>query len=350
MVVQRPGAVERAADATGRACLYFPHVAAPFEELPRRLEYVWARGLRGVLLSPAILGLDTVRGLAQRFPLALMAHPSFGGGPLPGPDSGMAHELLLGTLFRLAGADISIFPSHGGRFTFDRARCLAIARALRAPLGALPPAFPCPAGGVQLDGVPGLGADYGPDTVLLVGGALLGHPGGIRRGTEAFLEAIGAGSGSGAPGAGESPQSPCVPPSPEERPPSPRVRRLAHAPDWQWRGRTSTPYKDGGDESFRGVRRVELVGRFGERTGSDLRYFEVEPGGHTSHEKHVHTHIIIGARGEGRLVVEGEEVVIRPFDVAHIGPLEAHQLRNETEHPFGFFCVVDHERDRPMKA
>ena len=98
----------------------------------------------------------------------------------------------------------------------------------------------------------------------------------------------------------------------------------------------------------RGVRRVELAGRFGERTRTDLRYFEIEPGGYSSLEKHLHTHIVIGARGRGVLVIGNRRETLKPMDVAHIGPLEVHQLRNETPEPFGFFCIVDHDRDRPM--
>ena len=76
----------------------------------------------------------------------------------------------------------------------------------------------------------------------------------------------------------------------------------------------------------------------------------MQAGGHTSRERHVHSHIIIGARGEGRLVTGNREVVVKPNDVAFLPPLETHQLRNETGEPFGFFCIVDHDRDRPFPA
>jgi ribulose-bisphosphate carboxylase large chain len=38
------------------------------------------------------------------------------------------------------------------------------------------------------------------------------------------------------------------------------------------------------------------------------------------------------------------------MDVGYVEPLKAHQLRNEGHEPFGFFCIVDHQRDRPMSA
>jgi len=143
-----------------------------------------------------------------------------------------------------------------------------------------------------------------------------------------------------------------LPPPPRAETEASGPRRLAFR-DWSWEARPGSPYKSSGSggasrRNFRDVRRVELVGRFGERTRCDLRYFEVAPGGYTSLERHVHTHIAIGARGEGVLVLGGQRMPLRHLDVASVRPLEAHQLRNETEEPFGFFCVVDHERDRPM--
>ena len=178
--------------------------------------------------------------------------------------------------------------------------------------------------------------------MLLVGGALLGHAPRVEDGTRAFAEGI----------AGCFPGHRIEPAAREEPLAGPEL--LPFRPEFEWGGRESAPYRTAAADSdpapFRGVRRVELVGRFGEPTRSDLRYFEVEAGGHTSRERHVHSHIIIGARGEGRLVTGSREVVVKPNDVAFLPPLEVHQLRNETKEPFGFFCIVDHLRDRPLPA
>jgi len=332
-------AVDRGNQATGRKCLYLPHAGAPAEELERYVEFVAEAGLPGVLVCPMITGLDAVRALAERYPLIFMGHPSLTGVYTHAPGHGVAHGVLLGTLFRLAGADISVFPDAGGRFQYTEAACAEITSRLREPLGGLRPAWPAPAGGMGPGDVGRICETYGPDTVLLIGGALLGHPEGIEAGTREILEGI-------------REVHPEVAMQPAETPRSslPEPRRLAFRKDWNWDGRDSSPYKDARDLAFRGVRRVELVGRFGERTRSDLRYFEVEPGGHTSLEKHVHTHVVIGARGEGVLLLGDRRLPLRQLDVACVGPLEAHQLRNETAEPFGFFCVVDHDRDRPMRA
>ena len=128
------------------------------------------------------------------------------------------------------------------------------------------------------------------------------------------------------------------------------TRRLTFNEDFEWKSRPSSPYKDASDDSFRGVRRVELVGKYGERTNTDLRYFEIEPGGYSSREHHQHTHVVIGARGQGVLVIGNQRMILNKDDVAWIEPQEVHQLHNETDEPFGFYCIVDHERDRPIRV
>lgn len=335
-------AVDDANQRTGRRCLYLPYVTGPLPALARRFEYVARLGLPGVLASPFIAGLGIARSLARDHDLMLMAHPTFSGGHFVSRREGIEHGLLFGTLLRIAGADVAVFPNTGGRFQFTRDDCASIAARLRAPLGRLRPAWPCPAGGMTFEQLPGMCADYGPDAVLLIGGALIGHGRDLEASTRTFLDVIRAAS-----------EERLGPPAPPRAFPfdaqAPRV--LAHRPGFEWSGRPSSAYKDARDLArdlaFKGVRRVELVGKFGERSRTDLRYFEIEPGGYSSLEKHLHTHIVIGARGRGVLVLGTSRETLSPMDVACIGPLEAHQLRNESSEPFGFFCIVDHDRDRP---
>jgi ribulose-bisphosphate carboxylase large chain len=183
-------AVVRANERTGRSCLYVPNLCAPVEQLPRFVEYVLDLGIRGVMVAPLILGLDTVRHLTARYPIFVIAHPSFGGTFYRDPRHGIAAPVLLGTFYRLAGIDISILVSHGGRFNFPPEECVAVAEAVRAPLGALKPSLPCPAGGMRYEEIPALARQYGAETLFLVGGALLGHTTSVRASTEAFLERI----------------------------------------------------------------------------------------------------------------------------------------------------------------
>ncbi len=147
-------------------------------------------GLKGVLVAPMLLGLETTRGLLADHRLVAIAHPSFSGAYYQHPANGIAKEVLLGTLFRLVGADASIFPNFGGRFSFSRQDCRAVRDRLRSPLGDLKPALPAPAGGMRLENLPAMVSDYGEDAIFLIGGALLGHSASLRRSTETFATAI----------------------------------------------------------------------------------------------------------------------------------------------------------------
>ena len=170
-------AVERANRETGGRTFYMPNVTAPANELLERALFARRAGAGGLLVAPGLVGLDSLRRLAddERVDLPIMAHPSWLGGFLASPASGISHGVLLGQLPRLAGADATIFPSWGGRFPFTRGGCRAIAAATGAPLGGLRPIFPVPAGGMSLGSVPEMLAVYGRELIFLIGGGLHRH-------------------------------------------------------------------------------------------------------------------------------------------------------------------------------
>lgn len=339
-------AVDQANAATGRRCLYLPHLSGPDEELERRAEYVHRRGLAGALLCPLVLGLDRARMLAERYQLLFMAHPALSGAYTNGEREGISPAVLLGTFFRLAGADISVFPSPGGRFAVSDEDCAGIGTALQAPLAGLASALPAPGGGLQPGQVEELSLHYGSEAVWLLGGSLHGAEGGIEAGTRRLLDAMRARFGERLEEPRAAWASACELPGGGT---AEDVRSLlAVSDDFSWTKRENRRYKDGQALPFRGVRRVELVGKQGEPCSFELRYFELEPGGYTSLEKHVHTHVLIGARGQGLVIIGEERQALKPDDIAYIAPLQVHQLRNEGDGPFGFYCIVDKDRDRPM--
>jgi ribulose-bisphosphate carboxylase large chain len=185
--------VSRIAEAVSRHnCLYFPHLSGPQEELEARLRFVLGLGLKGVLICPAIVGLDAMRSLADRRKAVFMAHPAYSGAFYAERSHGIEHSLYLGTMMRLAGADITVFPNAGGRFAFTPDECRAIAERGRIPLGGLAPIFPAPGGGMNLDNTAAMAKDFGTDAIWLVGGRLLMHPGGPAAGARAFREKMSA--------------------------------------------------------------------------------------------------------------------------------------------------------------
>jgi ribulose-bisphosphate carboxylase large chain len=65
------------------------------------------------------------------------SHPSLLGTYGVAPDSGIGPAVLYGRLPRLAGADISIYPTFGTGYAMTRSDCMAVAEACRAPPAAL---------------------------------------------------------------------------------------------------------------------------------------------------------------------------------------------------------------------
>ena len=182
-------AVEEANAKTRGRTIYCPIVTAPYEEYDRRLALLKKLGIKGALICPALVGFDAMRYAADAYGLVVLAHPSLTGSFLQ-PGHGIEPRLLLGKLMRLMGADASIFPNYGGRFSFSREECLGIAVELRNKLGRLKPAFPMPAGGMRYENLGDMALDYGPDSIFLIGGALISRPEGVQKATALFLEKI----------------------------------------------------------------------------------------------------------------------------------------------------------------
>jgi mannose-6-phosphate isomerase-like protein (cupin superfamily) len=122
---------------------------------------------------------------------------------------------------------------------------------------------------------------------------------------------------------------------------------VRHLGGFRWEGVAVQAYKPEG-EPFRGVTRQLLLGA--EAGGaSELRYFEVEPDGWTTLERHAHVHQVMVLRGCGRALVGERLVDLHPFDLLCVPPRTWHQLRAAPDAPLGFLCLVDRERDRPER-
>lgn len=167
-------AVRRANERTGGKAIYMPSLNAPYPLIEQRLEEALRAGAGGLLVLPGITGYDLMRDLAQRDDVAIpiMAHPAFLGTYSASPTSGFDHGMLYGKVMRLAGADLSIFPNYGGRFSFSQDECRRVAGALSAPIPGIAPAMPAPGGGMTLDRVGEIRGFYGDEVSLLIGGDL----------------------------------------------------------------------------------------------------------------------------------------------------------------------------------
>lgn len=330
-----------------RKTLYFPMVSGRFEEIEEQIHHVLKEGVKGILIAPMLVGVDTVRYIASKYNLIIIAHPALTGTHFHDPNHGIAPSVFLGTLFRMLGADISVFPHAGGRFHFTEQDCISIRNSLRCTNGSWKTSFPCPAGGINMNRISELSRFYGVDTVFLIGGSLMQHSTDLSHGTEGFMKKIKSLYNEKLCPPEEPFASSCEISSTQNQKINPPLIKFEN---FKWSGRFVEEYKTDLGFDFSGVNRQELTGIFGEKTSFDLRYFEIEPGGYSSLEKHVHEHVIIGIRGNGILIKGESSFKISVNDIAYVSPLEKHQLRNEGKVPFGFFCIVDHKRDKPVEV
>lgn len=183
-------AIRNANAKTGRKTLYFPMVSGRFDQIEAQMEFARAEGCAGALIAPLLIGPDTGFHLARKYGLAVMAHPSFSGTHFHDPEHGMTPAMLLGRLFRVFGADISVFPNAGGRFTFTEQECRDLAIAMQEPLGDVKPGFSSPAGGMTIERIDSMVAGFGHDAVFLIGGALMRHSPDPEVGARAFIAGI----------------------------------------------------------------------------------------------------------------------------------------------------------------
>jgi ribulose-bisphosphate carboxylase large chain len=168
----------------GRTC-YLPSLSGNLDQLRRQVEIVRAAGLGAVLIAPMVTGLAAFHTLVRENPgIAFMAHPAMAGA------ARIAPPLLLGKLFRLLGADATVFPNHGGRFGYSPATCRELADAALAPWSSLAATAPVPAGGMTPDRVAEMLQFYGSDVMLLIGGGLLAAGARVTEETAAFVAAV----------------------------------------------------------------------------------------------------------------------------------------------------------------
>jgi ribulose-bisphosphate carboxylase large chain len=171
-------------DVGGRS-RYVPSLSGNLDQLRAQIRVALDEGIDTFMAAPMIIGLPTFAALVRETKrAAFFAHPSMSG------VARIAPPLLYGKLFRLFGADALIFPNHGGRFGYSAGTCRALAEAARAPWHGVLPSMPVPAGGMVPARVPEMLEFYGPDTILLIGGALLAAGPRLTAEVAAFVAAV----------------------------------------------------------------------------------------------------------------------------------------------------------------
>jgi len=118
------------------------------------------------------------------------------------------------------------------------------------------------------------------------------------------------------------------------------------AADYRWEGVDVLPYKEDERALFKAVTRQVLF--CDPEQPSELRYFEVAPGGFSTLERHEHTHCVLILRGCGHCLVDRMVRQLSTNDLISVPPMTWHQFRATQSEPLGFLCMVNSMRDRPQ--
>lgn len=125
--------------------------------------------------------------------------------------------------------------------------------------------------------------------------------------------------------------------------------KVIRARDYRWDAVDLREYKTEGTH-FKAITRQTLMGEGSDEQSLNCltRYFEVQPGGYSTLERHEHTHSVVIIRGQGEVILEDRVEPVALHDCVYIAPNTFHQFHATGSEPLGFLCIVDRERDRPQ--
>jgi quercetin dioxygenase-like cupin family protein len=121
-----------------------------------------------------------------------------------------------------------------------------------------------------------------------------------------------------------------------------RFKKLENG-EMRWQDVPVRAYGPDNSAAERATRQV-LIGHDEQSPHFHLRYFAVQPGGHTALDQHAHDHGVYVLHGRARLLLGDEQYEISVGDVVYIPGDEVHQFVAEGVEPFGFLCVVPAQR------
>ena len=125
------------------------------------------------------------------------------------------------------------------------------------------------------------------------------------------------------------------------------IRRLltGASGDFGWEHVDRLQYKAQGSAPFKDITRQVLFSQPDQ--ASELRYFEIAPGGYSTLEQHQHTHAVLILRGRGTVRIGSDVQPVAEHDLVTVDPLSWHQFHAAPDSALGFLCLVSKERDKP---
>ncbi len=196
-VLERVRAYKKAAEQvkreTGRAPVYIPNITARPRKMRETARLLIEEDAKACMVNFVTSGADALYELTEEFGanLAFLGHYA-GAGMMSSPWLGYANPVLLGTLPRLAGADMVMTMYPGTPESRGYLEFLKTVQKQKLKLGNVKPILTVVGGGVTPLNLSAVVKEIGVDVVLGVGGAIQGHPMGAREGSKAVMAAVDA--------------------------------------------------------------------------------------------------------------------------------------------------------------
>ena len=113
-----------------------------------------------------------------------------------------------------------------------------------------------------------------------------------------------------------------------------------------WDGARTRVYSHGA----KGATETWLIGKKEGAENFAMRYYELEPDGHSCEEQHPYDHGVLFTRGEGKVLLGNEIHAVRQGDVVYISPDERHQIVNTGSDALGWLCIIPARRRKKGKT
>ena len=93
-------------------------------------------------------------------------------------------------------------------------------------------------------------------------------------------------------------------------------------------------------DTAKGVAGRVLIGKADGAKRFCMRFFQLNPGGYTPRHTHDWEHEIFIHEGEGSVFTEDGWRPVKKGDAVFIPPNEEHQIKNTSEKPLSFICLI----------
>jgi 2,3-diketo-5-methylthiopentyl-1-phosphate enolase len=182
---------EKVRGACGKAPVYITNITGKPKYMRETARMLTQEGAKMAMVNFVNTGLDAFYELTQEFgdKMAFLAHYA-GAGMLNSTWLGYANPVLLGTLARLAGADMVMTMYPGAPGSVGYLEYIKTVQKQKLPFGHVKPVLTVVGGGVTPMNLRSVIRELGSDVVLGVGGAIQGHPMGAKSGAEATMAAV----------------------------------------------------------------------------------------------------------------------------------------------------------------